>query len=289
MARERGAVLVTGASSGIGRATALELDRSGFRVIAGVRRRVDGDSLRLEASKLLASVTLDVAEESSIASAKRSIQRRVGKAGLVGVVNNAGIASGGPIEHLPMEEFRRVLDVNLLGSVAVTQAFLPLLRRGSGRVVFITSIGGRVAYPFMSPYHASKWGTEAVADCLRRELAPWGIKVVVIEPGTIATPIWDKGTETSAELREGMSRQGKRLYGESIDRLTDSIREAAERGSDPKKVARVVRRALTRRFPDTRYRVGLDARITFALSRLLGDRLFDRLVRRSMRLPRKAP
>jgi NAD(P)-dependent dehydrogenase (short-subunit alcohol dehydrogenase family) len=291
MARAKGAVLVTGASTGIGRATALELDRAGFQVFAGVRRKKDADSLAAEASGRLVPITIDVAKERSIATARAQIQRRAGKQGLAGVVNNAGIATGGPIEHLPIDEFRRVLEVNLTGAVAVTQAFLPLLRKGDrpGRVVFITSIGGRVAYPFMSPYHASKFGLEGVADSLRREVRPWGIKVVVIEPGSIATPIWEKGTGSADVVREGMSRQGRRDYGVALDRLQASILETADRGAQPEKVATVVRRALSKRFPDTRYRVGLDARITFALSRLLGDRLFDRVMARAMKLPKGAP
>jgi NAD(P)-dependent dehydrogenase (short-subunit alcohol dehydrogenase family) len=287
MARRRGSVLITGASSGIGRASALELDRAGFEVFAGVRRRRDAESLAAEGSERLVPVTLDVTRERSIASARATIERRLGRRGLAGVVNNAGIATGAPIEHMPLDEFRRVLEVNLVGGVAVTKAFLPLLRRDRGRVVFITSIGGRVAYPYMSPYHASKWGTEAVADSLRRELLPWGIRVIVIEPGTIATPIWGKGLASAAALRDAMPAEGRRRYGPMLERLEGSIEASSDRGLAPERVGRAVRRALTRRFPDTRYRVGMDARVTFVASRLLGDRLFDRLVARAMRMPRR--
>ena len=289
MAREKGAVLVTGASTGIGRACALELERSGFRVFAGVRKKRDAESLGAEGSERLAPVTLDVARPSSIAQARGEVEDKVGEARLAGLVNNAGIASGGPIEHLPMKEFRRVLNVNLLGSIAVTQAFLPLLRRGGGRVVFITSIGGRIAYPYMSPYHASKWGLEAVADSLRRELRPWRMKVIVIEPGTVSTPIWDKGIDTFGSLRKEMPSQALRDYGDSLNRMATTLGANQENGISPERVARVVRRALTRPFPDTRYRVGIDARVSFALSRLLGDRLFDRMVARVMGIPRRPP
>jgi NAD(P)-dependent dehydrogenase (short-subunit alcohol dehydrogenase family) len=291
MARELGAVLVTGASSGIGRATALELDRRGFRVYAGIRKKRDADSLRKEGSEQLTPVRIDVAKPRSIAAAKRSVARKAGAQGLAGLVNNAGIGSGGPIEHIPIDDFRKVIDVNLLGQVAITQAFLPLLRKGDqpGRVVFITSIGGRVAYPFMSPYHASKFGLEAVADSLRRELLPWGIKVIVIEPGSIATEIWEKGTREAEEIRAAMSATAKRQYGQALDGFVDGIKDTGERGIPPDRVARVVHRALTRRFPDTRYRVGIDARASFVISRLLGDRLFDRVVARVMKIPNEPP
>jgi NAD(P)-dependent dehydrogenase (short-subunit alcohol dehydrogenase family) len=292
MAREElGAVLITGASSGIGRATALELDRKGFRVFAGIRKQEDRDSLRAEGSERLTPVKIDVAKPRSIAAAQRNIARKTGEEGLAGLVNNAGIGSGGPIEHLSMDAFRSVIEVNLTGQVAVTQAFLPLLRKGDrpGRVVFISSIGGRVAYPFMSPYHASKFGIEAVADSLRRELRPWRIRVIVIEPGSIATDIWDKATSEADEILAEMSPAAKRQYGQALDGFVEGIEETAGRGIPPERVAWVVRRALTRRFPDTRYRVGIDARASFVMSRLLGDRLFDRVVARVMRTPSKPP
>jgi len=291
MAREKGAVLVTGASTGIGRATALELDRKGFQVFAGVRKKKDADSLRAEGSKNLTPVTIDVAKDASIARAKSQIQRKVGRKGLHGLVNNAGIGHGGPVEYMAMEDFRRVIDVNLNGQVATTQAFLPLLRKGErpGRIVFIASIGGRVAYPFMSPYHAAKFGLEGFADSLRRELRPWKLKVVVIEPGSIATEIWRKGGEAADEVRERMPKQAVKQYGEALDGFGAATADTAERGIPPEKVAVVIRRALSRPFPDTRYRVGIDARMSFVASRLLGDRLFDRLVGRVMKQPRKLP
>ncbi len=291
MARENGAVLVTGASSGIGRATALYLDRNGFQVFAGIRKQADADSLRKEASESLTPVTIDVAEAESIADAKTQIEGKAGAQGLAGLVNNAGIGHGGPIEHMDMDNFRSVIDVNLTGQVAVTKAFLPLIRQGDrpGRIVFITSIGGRVAYPFMSPYHASKFGLEGAADSLRRELRPWGIKVVVIEPGSIDTRIWEKAGESIGEVREQMSPQAREQYGEAMEGFGAATRDTAERGIHPDKVAKVIRRALTSRFPNTRYRVGMDARGAFVASRLLGDRLFDRLVARVMKQPRRAP
>ena len=288
MAREKGAVLVTGASTGIGRATALELDRAGFQVFAGVRKKQDADSLKKEGSENLTPVTLDVAKAASITRAKNQIQRKVGAKGLAGLVNNAGIGHGGPVEYMNMDAFKQVIDVNLTAQVAMSKAFIPLLRKGDtpGRIVFITSIGGRVAYPFMSPYHSAKFGLEGFADSLRRELRPWKMKVIVIEPGSIATEIWRKAGETQEELRDSLPRGAQKQYGKALDGFGAGLEDSARRGIPPKRVARVIRKALTRTYPDTRYRVGMDARMSFVMSRLLGDRLFDRVVARIMGQPK---
>src|SRR3954454_2109402 len=212
---ESGAVLVTGASTGIGRATALYLDKQGYRVFAGVRKQVDADSLAEDASDQITPITVDVTEESSIGAARDQVQRTVGEDGLVGLVNNAGIGDGGPVETMDLDVLRKVLEVNLVGQVAVTQAFLPMIRKVPGTIVFIASIGGRIASPFMSPYNTSKFGVEALSESLRQELAPWAIDVVVIEPGSIDTPIWDKGVETIGEMPEA----SKRLYGRQMKRM----------------------------------------------------------------------
>ena len=288
MAPEKGAVLVTGASTGIGRATALELDRVGFQVFAGVRKKKDADSLKKEGSENMTPVTLDVAKDASISRAKTQIQRKVSAKGLAGLVNNAGIGHGGPVEYMDMDAFKQVVDVNLNAQVAMSKAFIPLLRKGErpGRIVFITSIGGRVAYPFMSPYHAAKFGLEGVADSLRRELRPWKIKVIVIEPGSIDTEIWRKAGETQDDLRKDLPRGAEKQYGETLDAFGKNLEDSARRGIPPQKVATVIRKALTRPFPDTRYRVGMDARMTFVTSRLLGDRLMDRLIARIMGQPK---
>ncbi|HET9162201.1 MAG TPA: SDR family NAD(P)-dependent oxidoreductase, partial [Solirubrobacterales bacterium] len=170
-------VLVTGASSGIGRATALRLDRAGWRVFAGVRKEADADSLRAGASARLVPLMLDVTDAAAIAAAAEQIAAEVGEGGLGGLVNNAGVGLLGPLETLPIEDFRRTVEVNLIAQVAVTQALLPQVRAARGRIVFVSSVGGRMAMPFGSPYHAAKFGLEAVADSLRRELRPWGIAV----------------------------------------------------------------------------------------------------------------
>jgi NAD(P)-dependent dehydrogenase (short-subunit alcohol dehydrogenase family) len=194
-----GAVVVTGASTGIGRATALLQDKEGYTVFAGVRKQEDAKSLAEEGSDRLTPITIDVTKERSIADAKQSVEQAVGEEGLVGLVNNAGVGDGGPVETMDLDVLRNVLEVNLVGQVAVTQAFLPLIRKTPGTIVFIASIGGRIASPFMSPYNTSKFAIEALGESLRQELAPWGIDVAVIEPGSIDTPIWRKGAETIDE------------------------------------------------------------------------------------------
>ncbi|MGH2923208.1 MAG: SDR family oxidoreductase [Solirubrobacterales bacterium] len=282
-----GAVLVTGASTGIGRATALELVRRGHRVFAGVRKRADGEALKEAAEGELVPVNLDVAKERSIAAARRKVQRAVGGDGLQALVNNAGVADAGPIEHVPVEDFRSVIEVNLVGQYAVTQAFLPLIRRGAGRVVFLSSIGGLVASPFMAAYSASKFGVEALADSLRREVRPWGIDVVVVEPGSIATPIWERGARTVDSRKP--SREATRMYGKQVEAMREGLIATGESGIEPDRVAKVIVRALRARRPRTRYLVGADAKWGRRLSRITSDRLFDRMIRRSYALPDDAP
>jgi NAD(P)-dependent dehydrogenase (short-subunit alcohol dehydrogenase family) len=290
MARNRsGAVLVTGASTGIGRATALLLDRRGYRVFAGVRKQKDAKSLADEASEKLTPITLDVTKDRSIAAAKETVQRATGKDGLAGLVNNAGVGGGGAIEFIPIEDFRQTIEVNLVGQVAVTQAFLPLIRKGRGTIVFLASIGGRISSPFMSPYSASKFGIEAVGDALRREVSPWGIDVVVVEPGSIDTPIWEKGGEQLEQATSDLPRDAKRLYGRQFERFGEALRETASRGIPPEKVARVIARAIASKRPRHRYLVGLDARIGARMNSVLPSRTFDRMIRRQSKLPKTLP
>src|SRR5712691_5002789 len=181
-----GAVVITGAASGIGEACALHLDKLGFCVFAGVRREVDGAALQGKASERLTPLLLDVTDAASIRFAVEIVATGVVETGLAGLVNNAGITVAGPLEFLPVSELRRQLEVNVIGQVAVTQAFLPLLRRGQGRIVNMGSLAGRIATPFIGPYHASKFAMEALTDSLRMELRRWGMHVSLIEPGFIA-------------------------------------------------------------------------------------------------------
>jgi NAD(P)-dependent dehydrogenase (short-subunit alcohol dehydrogenase family) len=273
-------VLVTGASTGIGRATALRLDGSGWRVFAGVRKPEDGESLRGEASERLTAVLLDVTEPEQVAAAAEQVERE-SPDGLDGLVNNAGVAVPGPLETMPLEDLRHQLEVNLVAYVAMTQALLPQIRKAEGRVVFLSSIGGRIAFPFGGPYHASKFATEAVGDVFRQELRPWGIKVALIEPGSIDTPIWGRG-ERKAEEIEAKSPQTNLLYGAALEKFRKVIEDTAERGIPPEKVAKAIAHALESSRPKSRYLVGLDAKLQARLKPLIPTPVFDRIVARQL-------
>lgn len=275
-------VLVTGASTGIGRATVLRLDGAGWKVFAGVRREEDADSLRAEASERLVPVILDVTDPNQIAAAAELV-RRESEGGLDGLVNNAGVAVPGPLETVPLEDLRHQLEVNLVAYVAVTQAMLPEIRRAEGRVVFLSSIGGRIAFPFGGPYHASKFATEAVGDVFRQELRPWNIKVSIVEPGSIDTPIWERG-QRKAEDVEAKAPRTNLLYGAALDKFRKVIEDTAERGIPPEKVAKAISHALESPRPRARYLVGLDARVQARLQPLIPTALFDRIVARQLNL-----
>jgi NAD(P)-dependent dehydrogenase (short-subunit alcohol dehydrogenase family) len=270
-----GVVLVTGASTGIGEATALHLQELGFDAVAGVRR--DEDAERLE-GRGLRTVRLDVTDDAQIAAARES----VADGALAGLVNNAGLAVAAPLEYLPLDELRRQFEVNLIGQVAVTQAFLPALRRAGGRIVNVSSIGGRVAVPLLAPYNASKFALEAVSDSLRRELRSQGVDVIVVEPGGVKTPIWRKGNELADELTGRMPPEGERLYGRLIaGARTMTARIERETGLPPRAVAEVIGKALTADRPRTRYVVGNEAKVRAQLDRFLPDRVMDRLIGRA--------
>ena len=276
MAVER-AVLVTGASTGIGRAAALRLDAAGWRVYAGVRRPKDADSLQAAASARLTPVQLDVTDGEQVLAAAGRIDRETGAAGLAGLVSNAGIAVAGPLEFLPPAELREQLAVNVLGPVAVLQAMMPALRRARGRILFVGSIAGRSALPFTGAYSASKFALEAIADSLRVELRPWGLHVVVIEPGAIATPIWETSSTRAEGNIERMPRAAIDHYGRLIGAVRARAKRSSEKGLPADVVARVIERALTTRRPRTRYLIGRDARVRLWLERL-PDRWRDAVV-----------
>jgi NAD(P)-dependent dehydrogenase (short-subunit alcohol dehydrogenase family) len=278
---ERGAVLVTGSSTGIGRACAMRLDRAGFGVFAGVRNRGDAESLEAEGSDRLEPVIIDVTDEGTIAATADRVEQVTGGR-LAGLVNNAGIAKGGPIEALSIADLRHQLEVNLIGQVAVTQAMLPMIRAERGRVVFISSIGGKVALPYVSPYAASKHGIEAVGDSLRREMAQFGVHVSLVEPGAVATPIWDKGSNEAAELRERATPEQVEAYGPVIERFEKLFIEAGRSGVPPDDVADAVEHALTASKPKTRYLIGRQAKIRAAVARYLPDRFLDRGIARQL-------
>lgn len=274
-------VVVTGASTGIGEATALHLDRLGLRVFAGIRKPADGERLSAAGPDRLTPVTIDVADGESIDRAAAEVSEATGGR-LSGLVNNAGIAVSAPLEFVPVDELRRQLEVNVVGQVAVTQAFLPMVRAARGRIVNIGSVGGRVALPLLGPYNASKFALEALTDCLRRELSPWGIEVAIVEPGGIATPIWDKSGAAADGLLSGMPPRVEELYGRLIAAIRREAEKTGRTGLPPSAVAEAVAHALTAKRPRTRYLIGRDAKARVAISRLIPDRAFDALVARSL-------
>jgi NAD(P)-dependent dehydrogenase (short-subunit alcohol dehydrogenase family) len=279
--------LITGSSTGIGEACARRLDRAGHRVFAGVRRAEDGERLRAGSSERLEPVMLDVADRLSIDRARKTVETRLGEEGLDGLVNNAGIAVVGPLEHLPVDAFRRQLEVNVVGQLACTQAFLPLLRRAAGRVVFMGSIAGRMTLPFLGPYSASKFALEAIADAWRVELQPWGILVSLVEPGSIATPIWKKSSAAADALEPADRAAMMQQYGEALAAMRKEAAETARRGISPDVVGRAVEHALTAGVPRTRYLIGTDARVRALVAQFVPDRLRDWLITRALHLPRR--
>jgi NAD(P)-dependent dehydrogenase (short-subunit alcohol dehydrogenase family) len=273
-----GGVLITGASTGIGEATATRLAEAGFRVFAGVRKAEDGE--RLAAQGVTVVHPLDVTDPEQIAAARETVESRLGSQPLRGIVNNAGIGIGGPLEGLELDDFRRTLEVNTTGQLAVTKAFLPLLRRSKGRIVNMSSIGGRVAQPFAGPYVASKFALEAVTDVLRIELLEWGIDVIAIEPGTVATPIWEKSSQEAEKVLEKLSPELRDLYGKRLAKMAKLLERQTKRGVSPDKVAQAVEKALSASRPRTRYLVG-DAYVLIALKTLLPTRVVDKLLYRA--------
>ncbi|MBS1844082.1 MAG: SDR family oxidoreductase, partial [Actinobacteria bacterium] len=234
--------LVTGASSGIGRATVRRLDAAGWKVFAGVRKEEDAAALRAEGSERLKPLMLDVLDPEAIAAAGERVGAEPG--GLDGLVDNAGAAVAGPLEALPIEDFRRQVELNLTAQLAVTQAMLPAIRTARGRIVLISSMGGRVALPLTGAYHAAKFGLEGMGDSLRQELAPWGIRVVLIEPGSIDTPIWSSGEKDAERIFENASPRMRELYEATVERYRQVIKDTAERGVPPEKVAERIEHAL---------------------------------------------
>ena len=272
-----GTVIVTGASSGIGEACALRLARGDFDVVAGVRK--DEDAKRAGAlHERVRPVKIDVADEASVAAAAQEF----GDGPIAGLVNNAGISVTGPLEFVPLDEWRHQLEVNVIGQVALTQAFLPGIRAAKGRIVNIGSVGGKVAAPLLSPYAGSKFAMEGITDSLRRELRPLGVHVAIVEPGAVATEIWRKGTAAAEELLENAPPEAEAIYGKLIAAIRAQAGKTTAEAIPPDEVAKVVEHALTADKPRTRYPVGRDAKTRIRAAGLLPDRVFDRLVARQL-------
>ena len=276
------AIFITGASKGIGEACALHFARRGYLTLAGVRLAEDGARLQEEAGENLIPLQVDVTRPEQIRAAVERITEEVGEAGLVGLVNNAGVAVAGPMEFTEIEDLRWQFEVNYFGQVAVTQAVMPLLRKAKGRVVNISSVSGRFVYPFFGPYAGSKHALEVFTDALRRELLPWGIEAISVEPGAIATPIWDTSLQSANQRTAKLSEQAHAYYGNAFERIRQSAMRSGIRGLPAQVVAEVVYKAVTARRPKTRYVVGRRAKWTVYLFRHLPDRLIDRVVKRAL-------
>jgi NAD(P)-dependent dehydrogenase (short-subunit alcohol dehydrogenase family) len=277
-------VLVTGASSGIGRATALRLATSGCHVFAGVRKPADGTALADAAAGELTPLLLDVTDTQQITAAVKTIAGHVGDAGLAGLVNNAGIGLFGPLELIPIEQFRRQLEVNVTGQLAVTQAFLPLLRRARGRIIMIGSIGARFTPPFVGPLAASKSALATIGEALRQELAPWDIRVVVVEPASVRTEAVGKLERDARQLMDRATPTGRALYQDAFRRLVATFAAQHEKGSPPEVVAEAVAHALTTPQPRARYLVGKNSRC-MAILATLPTPVLDALRRRQAHQP----
>lgn len=275
----KGTVFVTGASTGIGRSTVARLTATGYDVIAGVRR--DGDA----PSEATNHVLIDLADPDAVTIACKEVGARC-RGDLVGLVNNAGINVNGPFEVVSLEEWRRQFEVNVFGHLAVTRELLPALLDSRGRIVTVGSIGGRFSAPFMAPYSASKFAVRAWSDALRIELAPHGVKVVLVEPGAVSTEIWVKGNQHADRVIDGMTTEQQRRYGAQIAAARRRAAFAERNAVSPDKAADVIAKALAARNPRGRYMVGADARVQ-ALVSVLPSRLLDSATRVLLGQPRE--
>jgi NAD(P)-dependent dehydrogenase (short-subunit alcohol dehydrogenase family) len=273
-------VVVTGASTGIGAATARELALRGFHVLAGVRRDVDAESLRTDG---IEPHILDITVESDVVAIADRIARDPLRRRLRALINNAGIAMNAPVETLPMAEWRRLFEVNLFGHVAMTQALLPALLRSTGTVVNISSVGGKVAMSTYGAYAGTKFALEAVSDALRREVAALGVKVVVVEPGAVKTEMAERAVATADRLNADMTTAQLQRYGDLTEAISAQARSFTTIGVPAERAAKVIARAATASRPRTRYTVGRDAAILVRLPRVISDRFLDRMLRLGLR------
>jgi NAD(P)-dependent dehydrogenase (short-subunit alcohol dehydrogenase family) len=277
--------LVTGCSSGIGRATALRLAAAGQHVYAGVRHQADGEQLsRSAVGGELTPLILDVTDLSHIAAAAATVTGHTGTAGLRGLVNNAGFGLACPTELVQLEAFRRQLEVNVTGQLAVTQAFLPLLRRARGRIVMVSTIGVRFTPPFAGPLDATKAALAALGDALRQELAPWGIRVVLIEPASINSAAAGKVARDAAAAMAAAGPQGRALYEDTFTKMLGVMQRREANGSPPDVAAATITRALTVARPRNVYLTGKNSRRLAILSQLPTP-VLDAARRRIFRLP----
>lgn len=269
-------VVVTGASTGIGRAISIRMAGLGWRVFAGVRKKSDRISIESESPDHIRGVIIDVTDGKQIQAAVELVAKEGG--GLDVLVNNAGVAVAGPLESTAVDEFRRQFEINVFGQVALTQAFLPMIRKSKGRIVNMSSLAGRLSQPFLSPYCASKHALEAVSDSLRIEMEPFGVDVVVVQPGSIKTPIWNKGQNEVAQKLNGLSPAMRSLYGASYEAVLRVLKSTGNKGISASEVAAVVEEALLAKSPKSRYAVGRDAKMGIWAKRWFSDSMVDRQI-----------
>ncbi|HEY1591548.1 MAG TPA: SDR family oxidoreductase [Solirubrobacteraceae bacterium] len=275
-------VLVTGAARGIGRATTLRLAAAGWEVIAGVRNEADGDELLKANPGPARTVPLDITDPDQVAALDRSLPER-----LDAVVNNAGIVVGGPLEAIPPAELRRQLEVNVVGQAAVTQAVLPRLRASRGRIVFVSSLSGVVATPMMGAYNASKFALEGMADALRMELAPWGIRVVIVEPAQTDTDLWQRADTDLDDAVESLSPDHRQLYAKHIEGFRRSIPRSQRMAAPADGVAATIEKALTTARPRARYVVGAGPRVQALMAKVTPTPVLDMMLRAGTGVPRR--
>jgi NAD(P)-dependent dehydrogenase (short-subunit alcohol dehydrogenase family) len=281
-------VVITGVSSGIGRAAAEELGAHGYHVFGSVRKEADADSLQARLGELFTPLFFDVTDEKGVKAGCEKVAKVLGGDKLDGLVNNAGIGTGGPIMFQPMNEIRQVFEVNVFGMLRVTQTFLPFLRarnpqsEHAGRIVNISSVGGKLSLPFLGAYAGSKHAVEGLSDSLRRELAIYGIDVIVIEPGAVITPIWDK-----AESEGFADKYKDTIYGPIASKFEQGFIAQGRRGIPVEVVAKTIRQALESEYPKTRYVLTNNPVFGWLIPRLLPDRWLDRIITSQIGLSRE--
>ncbi len=282
----RGIVVVTGASTGIGAATARELARRGYHVLAGVRRETDADGLR---ATNLEPIMLDITDETKIAALVQRISKDPERRRLRALVNNAGMAVNTPLETYPLSEWRRLFDVNLFGHVAMMQALLPALIESRGSIVNISSVGGKVAMATYGPYAGTKFALEAVSDSLRREVEPLGVKVIVIEPGAVTTGMLGQVDVRGQRIIDEMTPVQHGRYAALMHAVIAQAQASVPKGATPEDAGRVIAEAIASKRPRTRYTVGRGTAMVVRLTRLLSDRMFDKLLARNLKPYFQAP
>ena len=280
-------VVVTGASTGIGRAAAIEFAANDYHVFGSVRKQADADTLKTQIGANFTPLLFDVTDTPAVKAAAEQVAGILNGQGLAGLVNNAGIGIGGPLQHVPLDQLRLQFEVNVIGLMAVTQAFLPLLgaqlpqTHPPGRIVNVSSVGGKLSFPFLGPYSGSKFALESMSDVLRRELMLYGIDVIVIEPGSVQTAIWDKAEQADASPYVNTD------YAPILERFMKFFISTGRAGKSPEALARIIREALEHPRPRTRYATPDNYLMGWLLPRLLPDRWLDRMIASQLGLKRR--